>query len=165
MQNENVSQNFMTTVISRPTDIKREHLRQIIDLVVTGGQIKRDGLQERILRADKVAYTLHDSKVICTATLKNPNNSYRTRVFNSAKAKTTLQYEKELGYIVTHPDFEKQGHCKNLLKIFFPKISANSIFATTRKPAMVHILGNFGFQQTGNIYDNDLTLLTYNGKK
>jgi predicted acetyltransferase len=78
---------------------------------------------------------------------------------------TSLKYEKELGYITTHPNYEGEGHCKDLLKTFFSKISSQSIFATTRKPAMVHILSKFGFQQTGNIYNKNLILLTYNGKK
>lgn len=149
-----------TIVITKPTEISEKHLQQIIDLVVTGGQIKHKGLREKFLRADLIAYQIQVNDIICTATLKNPNSSYRTKVFNSAKAEKSSLYEKELGYIATHPDFEGQGHCKKLLKYFIPKISKHTIFATTRKPAMVHILEKFGFHQTGKIYNHDLKLLT-----
>lgn len=155
----------MTTIIAQPKDIKADHLKQILDLIIKGGQVNPDGLQVKILRADLVAYILQDDHVICTATLKNPYLSYRKKIFNSAQAKSSSEYNKELGYIVTNPNFENKGHCQKLIKTFFNKISEHSIYATTRKPSMVHILGKFGFSQTGKIYNQDLKLLTYNGKK
>lgn len=155
------------TEVKRPDKITKEHLKQIIDLIKEGGEIKtpRNKLQEYLLRADLIAYKLIDNKVICTATLKNPFVSYRTRVFNSAQAKTEIKFEKELGYIVTHPEHENKGHCKKLLIEFFGHISCNSIYATTRKPAMNHILNKFNFHQIGVTYDKNLNLLVYNGLK
>ena len=149
-----------TIVVSKPTDISNNYLQQIVDLVVAGGQIQRRGLREKILQADYTAFKLQDKNIICTATLKNPKPSYRTKIFNQAKVMASLKYEKELGYIVTNSDFEGNGHCKDLLKNFIPKISNQLIFATTRKPSMVHILAKFGFHQTGKTYYNDLQLLT-----
>lgn len=134
------------TVITRPADIELTHFHQIIELILKGGQVRREGLHERIMRADLVAYKLQNNKVICTATLKNPSASYRTKVFNLAKATSSINFKKELGYIVTHPDFENCGHCQNLLKEFFIKISEYPIYATTRKHSMIYILGKFGFQ-------------------
>ena len=61
------------TIITLPADINSDHLQQIIELVVKGEQVRRDGLKERILRADLIAYKLQDNMVICTATIKNPN--------------------------------------------------------------------------------------------
>jgi predicted GNAT family N-acyltransferase len=151
--------------ITRPSEIDPGHLFQIIELVINGGQIRRDGLQERILRADLVAYELLDDKVICTATLKNPSSTYIKKVFTLAKAAPSLHYNKELGYISTHPDFEGSGHCQNLLSEFFLRIGESPMYATTRKQAMVHILDKFGFNIAGITYNQDLILLTYDGKK
>jgi hypothetical protein len=153
------------TIIARPTEINSDHFQQIIELVVNGQQVKRDGLKERILRADWVAYNLQDNIVICTATIKNPNQTYIAKVFKSAMASSSDNYKKELGYIATHSDYENRGHCQNLLKEFFIKTSIQPIFATTRKPSMVHILTKMGFSVIGNIYNKDLKLLTFDGKK
>jgi len=154
---------MIMTIITLPADINSDHLRQIIELVVKGEQVRRDGLKERILRADLVAYILQDNMVICTATLKNPNFAYRTKIFTLAKASSGENYKKELGYIVTHPDFENCGHCQNLLKEFFIRISKQPIFATTRKPSMVHILKKLGFSVIGMTYKKDLKLLIFDG--
>lgn len=155
----------MEILIREPKDIIEEHFNQIIDLIVYGGQIKRYGLTKRILSADLVAYKLQGNKVICTATIKNPYTSYKEKVFSSAKVENSISYDKELGYIVTHSEFENKGHCKDLLSNFFPFIIQNSIYATTRKPSMIHILTKNGFTKVGIAYNKDLSLLIYNGKK
>lgn len=154
----------MTTKIVRPNDVEENYLNQIIDLVIAGGEIKVSKIQLRqyILRADLIAFSLLDSKIICTATLKNPFAPYKAKVFLAAKVSTNSKYNKELGYIATHSNFEGKGHCSNLLKLFIKHIPLNSTYATTRKPAMVHILNKFNFVQTGEIYNDDLMLLTHN---
>jgi hypothetical protein len=68
-------------------------------------------------------------------------------------------YSFELGYIITHPDFEGRGLCQKLLNEFMPRVSDRAIFATSRKPSMIHILGKHGFNKIGSVYDNDLNLL------
>ena len=153
--------------ISKPNEICEEYLSQIIDLIVKGGQIRSDkhGIRELILLADFIAYKLNNEVVICTATLKNPYLEYREKVFNLAGVKSDHTFIKELGYIVTHPDFENQGHCQSLLGSFFRLISHNSIYATTRKLSMIHILNKHGFLQTGTTYNNDLNLLIYNSQE
>ena len=149
-------------IITTPSDIEKNCLDEIIQLISRGGQVNRSGLQQRLLHSELVAYKIKDDKVICTATLKKPHSSYRIKVFNSAKFPVTGNYKKELGYIVTHPDFENLGHCQDLLLRFFNKISTYSMYATTRKPSMIHILSKMGFKVTGKTYNQDLKLLIYN---
>ena len=124
----------MSIIVTQPSEIKPSHLKQIIKLIKTGGEIKisSDNLKKYLRRADLIAYELKQNKVICTATLKNPFNSYKAKVFTSAKSKEKFNFEKELGYIATQADFEGKGHCSKLLKQFFEQISANSIYATTK---------------------------------
>ena len=149
--------------ISKPNDINQDYLNQIIDLILLGGQIKSDrtGIRTLIMMADLVAFKLFDEIVICTATLKNQYPEYRDRIFDLAMVQTPGRYLKELGYIVTHPDFENQGHCQDLLGMFFSRIKVYPIYATTRKPSMKHILYKLGFRTAGKEYNNDLSLLIY----
>ena len=147
--------------ICKPIEIEEDVLDQIIDLIVQGGQIKsnRSGIMLLLSLADYVAYKIYYNVVICTATLKNQFPEYKEKVFNLANGPSPNRYQKELGFIVTHPDFENQGHCQSLLGEFFKRICSNSIYATTRKASMKHILCKFGFRQTGTVYNDDLTLL------
>ncbi len=149
--------------ICKPVHLNKDHLDQIIELIIIGGQIKREKneIKNIILMADLVALKEHDGIVISTSTLKNQCLSYRDRVFNSAGVRFSERYLKELGFIITNPDFENQGHCQHVLSEFFIRISMNSIYATTRKPAMVHLLRKLGFIESGAIYNHDLRLLIF----
>jgi len=149
--------------ICKPKEIKEVYLSQILNLILQGGQIRGNAndIRNLIFLADLIAYKLKDEIVICTATLKNPYPEYREKVFNLANLKLPGDHMKELGYIVTHPDYENQGHCQDLLGIFFQLIWKNSIYATTRKPSMIHILNKYGFRLEGTRYNQDLNLLIY----
>lgn len=153
--------------IRKPNEVDKEHIRQIIDLIKSGGEIKttKVKLQEYLLRADFISYNLKDNLVICTATLKNPFPTYKAKVFKMANANNVFSYEKELGYIATDSKHENMGHCTELLKVFFKYIAHNSIYATTRKPAMIHILSKFEFKRIGITSDTNLELLVFEGNK
>lgn len=154
----------MKTIIEKPKNISPELLEQIIALVAEGDQIPDIvALKGRILNADFVALKIDDNgKVVSTATIKNPNQNYTEKVFTKSHSKnSSSKYTKELGYIVTHPDYEGKKHCQDLLLEIADKIKSQNIFATTRKDSMIHVLGKFGFQSNGVIYDDDLRLLTF----
>ncbi len=153
----------MEIKICKPNEIEEIFLSQIIDLIVQGGQIKSDrsGIRLLLSMADYIAFKHINNLVISTATLKNQYPSYKEKVFTLANSKYSDRYNKELGYIVTNPDFQNQGHCQHLLEAFFNLIKTHSIYATTRKPSMIHILNKLGFRQSGQVYNQDLTLLVY----
>ena len=156
----------MEIKICKPNEIEEIFLCQIIDLIVNGGQIKSDrsGIRLLLSLADYVAFKHIGNLVISTATLKNQYTTYKEKVFSLANAMYSDRYNKELGYIVTNPDFQNQGHCQDLLETFFNQIKTHSIYATTRKASMIHILNKLGFRQSGQIYNQDLTLLVYDFK-
>lgn len=163
----NLPQNApMKTIIDTPNNIPADLFDQLLKLVEEGAQIDPDGLEERIMNADLIAILVDGSTIVSTATLKNPATSYRNKVFKSSKVEESKDlFEKELGYIVTNPDYEGQGHCQRLLIEFMPHIENYKIFATTRKEAMAHILTKLRFQKFGDIYKQDIQLLIYNGKE
>lgn len=156
----------MTTIIDIPKNISKDLLPKLLDLIETGSQVDPEGLEERIMNADLIAILVDNDKIVTTATLKNPLTSYRYKVFKSAGVDNEKEnYKKELGYIVTHPDYEGQKLCQKLLSELVNKIGTHNIFATTRKQSMIHILNKYGFNKTGTTYNKDLHLLIYNGKK
>lgn len=156
----------METLITKPKDIPQKLFAELIELVESGAQADSEGLADRLMNADLIALKVDNDKIVTTATLKNPANSYRNRVFRSAGVERDQEpYTKELGYIVTDPLHEGKKHCQHLLNEFMPYIKEHKIFATTRKPSMIHILSKYGFRRHGNIYKDDLNLLVYNGKE
>jgi len=156
----------MTTIIDIPENISKELFPKLLDLIETGSQVDPEGLDERIMNADLIAILVDNDKIVTTATLKNPLTSYRNKVFKSAGVDEEKEnYQKEIGYIVTHPDYVGQKLCQKLLSELVTKIDTHNIFATTRKPSMVHILKKYGFNKIGTTYNKDLDLLIYNGKK
>lgn len=156
----------MMTTIDNPKNINKEILDKIIDLVCHGNQVERRFIEAGIKSSEFIAITLENDNVVTTATLKNPILSYRNKVFKLANVNDVKDgYFKELGYIVTHPNYEGRKLCQELLKRFIPYIDKENVFATTRKTSMIHILGKFAFTKVGNTYNHDLNLLVnkYNG--
>jgi|GEM_PF-6470520 hypothetical protein len=54
--------------IQTPELVKKDHMTQIIALFVSGNQITKQGLKERILRSDFIACGILGDLVITTAT-------------------------------------------------------------------------------------------------
>lgn len=148
-----------------PKNVTQDYLDQLISLVTSGGQVKSHFVKTGIRNASSVAILIIEGKVIAGCCLKNPASSYRNGVFAAASANQSPdKYPYELGYIVTHPEYEGKGFCGRLLDQFLPAFSSLHIYATTRKPAMLYILGKQGFYKTGTTYKDDLELLLYDAK-
>jgi len=149
----------------QPKNISEDYLDQLISLVTTGGQVEPHLIDRGVRNAFCIGLLITKGRVIAGCCLKNPIINYRNRVFKTAEVKENPDnYQYELGYIVTHPHYEGKGYCSSLLSQFFPTVSHHHIYATTRKPAMSHILSKFGFYKNGKTYKDGLELLLYDGK-
>jgi len=146
-------------MIKKPNEISEKILEQIIQLVLAGEQISHGQLKSNLLKADYIAFTEEDNLVTTTATLKNPFDSYRKRVYTESKSGIRPTNQKELGYIATNEEFEGRRYCSRLLEEFKPYFDNEPIFATTRKQSMIHILRKFKFRVVGEPYKMDLNLL------
>lgn len=150
----------MEIIIRKPKEFTSDLIMQILDLLDQGGQISMRGLEKRLMNADLLALLVDGGKVVTVAALKNPEPNYKKTVFESANnGDEAYQFEKELGYIVTHPEFEGLKLCQKLLSAFIPEINGFNLFATTRKASVIHILGKFGFKKLGEPYKDGLNLL------
>ncbi|WP_343706385.1 hypothetical protein [Flavobacterium sp.] len=150
----------METIIGKPNEISEDFIGQILDLLDQGSQISMNGIQKRLMKADLLAMIVESGNVLTVAALKNPGSNYKKAVFESAKkGDTAYQFEKELGYIVTRPEFEGRKLCQKLVSAFIPQIIGYNLFATTRKDSVIHILGKFGFKKFGEPYKDGLNLL------
>jgi predicted GNAT family N-acyltransferase len=157
-----LSVNSTHIFIERPYNFTPAVKDEVIRLIVSGGQIKYNDAKLGIHRAELLAIYKVGEQIIATASFKNPRNTYLETVFGSAGIpEQQLDFPFELGYIVVREGFEGQNICQKLLGELFPRISQHPMFATTRKPAMAHILKNMGFEKCGEVYKKDLELMTY----
>jgi hypothetical protein len=150
-------------MVVKSKDISNKILNQVIELVLEGEQITHAQLKENLLKSEYIAYILEDGIVKTTATLKNPLDSYRKRVYRESKSNKSANDQRELGYIATHKDFEGEGYCSRLLEEFKFSFEDQSLFATTRKKSMIHILKKYDFKITGEAYKLDLNLMINHG--
>ncbi|MBK6861668.1 MAG: hypothetical protein IPK91_15670 [Saprospiraceae bacterium] len=103
----------MKTIIDKPTNINKVILTKLVDLIDEGDQVDRKFIERGLSKADLIAIYLHDDKIITAATLKNPLPSYRDSVFISAGVESQRKlFIKELGYVVTHPEYRGQNLCQ-----------------------------------------------------
>jgi hypothetical protein len=152
----------MEIVIKKPSEISEIEMAQILDLIQQGSQIvgERDVIAQRLKNASFIGFISDDGRIISTATLKNPADSYRTKVFTNAGVDSLEKiYKYELGYTVTAKDREGEKLCQTLLTSLYSLIRDYKIFATSRKESIIHILGKYGFEVAGNNYNRDLSLL------
>ena len=152
----------MEVIIKKPSEVSENELNQIASLINKGEQIQ-GGIEQIKLRLSNAAYIsfiADKGAIITTAALKNPADSYKKKVFDSAKFLSSLpEYKYELGYIATAENRQGEKLCQKLLSAFIPMIAKHKMFSTTRKESMIHILGKFGFSPVGEKYSTDLSLL------
>ena len=152
----------MKILIDSPNNFSKKQLNQLIELIISGSQVNADGLMDRILKAYLIAVCVDQNQIIASVTIKNPAISYRNKVFKKAGVSNLKDdYLMEIGYIVTDINHRGEKLCQKILTKLIPKFKDYNIFATTRKPDMLHILKKFRFQETGKIYNNDLHLFIF----
>jgi hypothetical protein len=151
-------------LIDKPAAFSSPIIKQVQDLIQEGAQIKPQLIKIGLHRAPLLGIILKEDLVVCVCCLKAPLSSYRDGVFKDAGVSEMKDdYNAELGYAVTHPGHEGLKLCQKLLTSMFPLLKGKAIFASTRKPAMMHILGKFDFKPVGKVYKQDLNLLIYQG--
>lgn len=149
-------------LIEPPAGLSQIWKDKIVQLVSQGGQVNKGYIKVGLHRAKSIGLLTLDDVLISTCTLKVPTKTYRDGVFQQSKCGLfSEEFALELGYMATSPQFEGKGHCQALLNDFMPMINKSNVFATTRKPSIVHILGKLGFVVTGEPYKENLELLTF----
>lgn len=147
----------MNFYVNKPSEFSLSELMEIYALIGTGGQIKLAPavLLKQICSCKLVGVVeAHEEQnFIACAAIKVPQKSYLDKVFSHAGIKN-LGIEYELGYCVTHPDYNGQGLCKGIIQDLL-RLSPYSLFATTQSAAMAHILTKNGFVKTGNTHVTD----------
>lgn len=153
-----------------PDKCDQDKLKVFHDIVVEGGQVMTEGLEDRIKGADFIAFCESENEVVGVASIKNPDSGYKKDTFRKANVeKLADNYAFEIGYAVTKETHRRKGISEQLIKSLMDNSTSKSFYATTKNDGMRKLLEKIGFEKLGDNYTNNknetLTLYHYNGKK
>ncbi len=159
----------MNYKILTPDKCDQKQLKVFHDIVVEGGQVMIEGLEERIKAADFLSFCESENEVVGVASIKNPNSVYKKNTFRKANVeKLADNYTLEIGYAVTKETHRRKGISEQLIKSLMDNSISKSFFATTKNDGMRKLLEKIGFTKLGDNYKNDnnetLTLYHFNTK-
>ncbi|MET3129565.1 putative GNAT family N-acyltransferase [Arcicella rosea] len=159
----------MTYKILSPDKCDSQQLKKFYDIVVEGGQVLVDGLENRIKGAELLSFCESESEVVGVASIKKPDNAYKKNIFRQANVEELSgSYNFEIGYAVTKETHRRKGISEQLIKSLMENSNSKSFYATTKNDGMRHLLEKIGFTKLGNNYlnsDNEtLTLYHINTK-
>lgn len=146
-----VNEEIQDLKIDSPRNISRDTIYSLADLIAQGGEVGMDLVQRNLENSPAIAWVESDNEPVAVGVLKNPVNSYKQKVFQSAgKPELANRYNLELGYIYVDPDFRNQGLASSIVDA----LARENIYATTREnnPKMISILKTAGFRQAGDPY-------------
>ncbi|WDF79046.1 hypothetical protein PQ469_03375 [Mucilaginibacter sp. KACC 22773] len=138
-----------------PAECSKEQLAAFYELVLSGKQVDPEGLEDRIARADTLAFFYIGGQVAGVASVKNQKRSYITGIFLKAKVPGMAEsYRYEIGYAVTHQDFRRLGISTKLVTALQAGKPGVKLYATTKNDDMRDLLVKSGFTQAGSSYKN-----------
>ena len=143
----------MKIIVKRPEDCSKEELDKFHDLVLSGGQVLREGLKERILKCKFLGLCYIDNEIVGVSAIKQPDESKTKRILKKAKVEKTNIPQLELGYCVTTKEFRRQGINQKMNNSLLDKLESNeNIYATTDNDTMRRYLSSRGFRKNGESF-------------
>lgn len=140
----------ITYHIVKPSQITDDVLQNILVLIESGQQVSMASVADNLRRAEMIGYAKLNDEIIGVMVLKNPNTSYRKKVFDAAEVTPLMKnYPYELGYAYVNPKHRGRGTASYLLSNLVRNRS--DVFATTREDniGMISLLKQNRFVQAG----------------
>jgi predicted GNAT family N-acyltransferase len=149
----------MSCYVAKPAECFSTELEAFVKLLEQGDQIHIEPniLAKNINNAELLAFYVHNEQVVGIGAVKNPQASYRRKVFERAGApELKYDFKYELGYFVTKPEYHGQGICKAILTELLKHMPDDTtFFATTKSAAMRKIFTSKGFMQLGEAWTTE----------
>jgi len=145
----------MQTHFQTTSDMNQGLLDSAFLLIASGGEVRKETLWDHLLKVALLGYVLDDSKIIATAAIKRPMDTYADSVFTKAMSDYDYNdFNHELGYVVIDPDFRNKRIASRLCEQLCERFFHCSLYATVRtnNPHMLSILYRNGFTDSGNIF-------------
>jgi predicted GNAT family N-acyltransferase len=143
--------------IIAPKDCSKEQLDLFLSTVLNGGQINtsEELLIKSINNCLLLAFYEIENKIAGISAVKIPRAKYKKNVFEKAKVSADeKQFEFEIGYVVTIPEFRGRGVSSILIKELIKRNPSATYFATTKSEFMPNIFKKVNFVKYGESYFN-----------
>ena len=157
--------------IKTPNKCSPNELNSFIQLVKKGGEVNLKTLSNLVKKAQFLAFSYNELNILIgVGAIKNPNISYRNKVFHKAGLNHLQdQYKIELGWFYVEKKFRRKYIGTKIINNLLDKIKNKKIYAITRtnNKATKHLLENFKFhksneQQKLKVITNPLILFIRN---
>jgi GNAT superfamily N-acetyltransferase len=146
-------------VIKKPSECSNSELDSFEALVRRGGEVTGAGLRNRIKRAKYLVFLVENDKTLAgIAALKEPNVSYKNKVFKKAGSpENTVEFTLEAGWIYVEEQFRGRRYSRLLLGEVLKVAGKKAVYATTREnnEAMKRTNLHFGLLQSGHPYASE----------
>lgn len=89
----------------------------------------------------------NDDQIVAVGAIKNPNEGYKSTIFEKSGASGQEQYDFELGWLYVAEIARGKGYGRILMELICKQLADKSCFATTRENniAVQYLFNNFGF--------------------
>lgn len=141
------------STITKPDCLAQSDLKTFCELVLCGGEVQREGLEELVKKAKALVFLREDNEVFGVAGIKWPRNKHRNDVFRDARVpEYAYKFQLELGWIVVKPEYQKKGYSLVLSASAMSEAEGKPTFATTRLDnlPMQKTLERIGFRRYGD---------------
>ncbi len=148
----------MQAMIKAPEDCSHEELSTFERLILEAGEVEPGGLLRRIKSAHKLIFIEIENECVSVGAIKIPSEDYKNRVFLKAGvADEKVNYQYELGYLYTLPDFRGHGAGSLLMESACEALHGDSCFATAREEntKVHHLFSKASFLRLGQVYQSD----------
>lgn len=141
--------------ILKPSECSLEEIQAFHDLVLKGRQVNPDTLMDTIKNCALLGFIYNEDSIISIASIKNPNDGYKRKIFRSAKVEELAnEITYEVGHAYTVPEHRKKGHHFALLNALIEHLPNERFYATTKNQEVPSLLLKAGFEQVGSPYKN-----------
>jgi predicted GNAT family N-acyltransferase len=147
----------MEKIVKAPRDCSPTEQELFQDFVIEGGEVSSGRLRNRIQRAEHLCFINDGDCVVAVGAIKNPDDGYKTRIFEKAGVPSPSNYSYELGWLFVLTSERKKGYGRALMEALMGSLSGKACYATTREDNNdTHLLlGRFGFSRCGQSYKSD----------
>jgi GNAT superfamily N-acetyltransferase len=142
-------------VIKKPSDCSEAELQDFAALILAGGEVTAVGLNTRIKKAEALVFLSQSDCLKGIAAVKNPEQNYKSDVFQKAKASVQAnEFTFELGWVFVLPSSRGAGFSHKFVQARLGATDGRAIFATLRSDntPMHKVLNANGLSKNGGEY-------------
>ena len=115
-----------------PGDCSKEDLSRFHDMVLEGGEVRKEGLDDRIGRAKVLAFLESGGAIIGVGALKIQHRNYTARLFKKANAKSVANdFGLELGWVVIGKAHRGHKHSSRTVDALLAHTEGKRTYATS----------------------------------